>query len=82
MGIPFILRSGDCISSTLGSISNTLVDLELSRHMCEKERDGRIAASIGSLTHYSRDISPTVNLKLTNKVMMTPLAMMLMTVLT
>ena len=48
MGIPFIPRPGDHISSTLGSISNTLVDLDLSSHMCEKERDGRIAASIGS----------------------------------
>ena len=48
MGIPSIPTSGDCVSSTLGSILNTLVDLEFSRHMCEKERDGRIAASIGS----------------------------------
>ena len=36
------------ISFILGSISNTLVDLDLSSYMCEKERDGRIAASIGS----------------------------------
>ena len=58
MGIPFIPRSGDCVSSTLGSISNTLVDLEFSHHMCEKERDGRIAASIGSTnTLQSRYIS-------------------------
>ena len=58
MGIPFIPRSGDCISSTLGSISNTLVDLEFSRHMCEKEHDGQIAASIGSTnTLHSRYIS-------------------------
>ena len=48
MGISFIPRPGDYISSTLGSISNTLVDLELSSHMCEKEHDGGIAASIGS----------------------------------
>ena len=48
MGISFIPRPGDHVSSTLGSISNTLVDLDLSRFMCEKERDGRIAASIGS----------------------------------
>ena len=42
----------------LGSISNTLVDLEFSRHMCEKEHDGRIAASIGSTnTLQSRYIS-------------------------
>ena len=37
---------------------------------------------LAPLTHYSRDKSPTVSLKLTNKVTMTPLAMMLMTVLT
>ena len=48
MGISFIPRLGDNISITLGSISNTLVDLDLSSHMCEKERDGQIAASIGS----------------------------------
>ena len=48
MGISFIPRSGEYISSTLGSKSNTLVDLDLNQHMCEKERDGRIAASIGS----------------------------------
>ena len=48
MGIPFIPRPGDHVSSTLGSISNTLVDLDLSSHMCKKERDGQIAASIGS----------------------------------
>ena len=54
----FIPRSDDCVSSTLGSISNTLVDLEFSRHMCEKECDGRIAASIGSTnTLQSRYIS-------------------------
>ena len=54
----FIPRSGDCVSSTLGSISNTLVDLEFSRHMCDKEHDGRIAASIGSTnTLQSRYIS-------------------------
>ena len=58
MGIPFIPRSGDCVLSTLGSISNTLVDLEFSRHMCEKERDGQFAASIGSTnTLQSRYIS-------------------------
>ena len=48
MGLPFIPRPGDNISSTLGSISNTLVDLDLSSHMYEKECDGRIAASIAS----------------------------------
>ena len=47
-GISFIPRPGDNVSTTLGSISNTLVDLDLSSYMCEKERDGRIAASIGS----------------------------------
>ena len=41
-------RSGDCVSNTLGSISNTLVDIEFSRYMCDMERDGRIAASISS----------------------------------
>ena len=48
MGISFIPRPGDHVSSTLGSISNTLVDLDLSHYMCENKRDGRIAASIGS----------------------------------
>ena len=43
-----IPRSADNISSTLGSISNTLVDQDLSRYMSERERDGRIAVSIGS----------------------------------
>ena len=53
-----ITSSGDCISSTLGSISNTLVDLELSHYMCDNERDGRIAASISSTsTLQSRYIS-------------------------
>ena len=40
MGISYIPRPGDHVSSTLGSISNTLVDLDLSSHMCKKERDG------------------------------------------
>ena len=48
MGISFIPRPTDNISCTLGSISNTLVDLDLSGYMHEKEHDGRIAASIGS----------------------------------
>ena len=48
MGISFIPRPGDHASSTLGSISNMLVDLDLSNHMCEKECDGQIAASVGS----------------------------------
>ena len=43
-----IPRLADNVSSTLGSISNTLVDRDLSRYMCEKEQDGLIAASIGS----------------------------------
>ena len=37
---------------------------------------------LARLTHYSRDIFPTVKLKPTNKVTMTPLVMMLTTVLT
>ena len=58
MGISYISRPGDHVSRTLGSISNTLVDLDLSSHMCEKERDGLIAASIGSTnTLQSRYIS-------------------------
>ena len=58
MGISFIPRPGDHISITLGSISNTLVDLDLSCYVCEKERDGCIAASIGSTnTLESRYIS-------------------------
>ena len=32
-----ILRSADNVSSTLGSTSNTLVDQDLSRYMCERE---------------------------------------------
>ena len=53
-----ILRLADNVSSTLGSISNTLVDQDLSRYMCEKECDRRIAASIGSMnTQASRYIS-------------------------
>ena len=53
-----IPRFADNISSTLGSISNTLVDQDLSRYMCERERDGQIAASIGSTnTLVSRYIS-------------------------
>ena len=35
-----IPRAADNISSTLGSISNTLVDQDLSMSMCERERDG------------------------------------------
>ena len=44
-----IPRVTDNVSSTLGSISNTLVDHDLSWYMCERERDGRFAASIGSM---------------------------------
>ena len=40
MRILTIPRSADNVSCTLGSISNTLVDLDLSRYMCEKECDG------------------------------------------
>ena len=40
MRISFIPRPADNLSCTLGSISNTLVDLYLSGYMCEKERDG------------------------------------------
>ena len=58
MGISFIPRQGDNVSSSIGSISNTLMDLDLSSYMCEKEHDGRIAASIGSTnTIESRYIS-------------------------
>ena len=48
MRILSIPRPADNISSTLGSISNTLVDQDLSQYMYKKERDGWIAASIGS----------------------------------
>ena len=40
MEISFTPRPVDHVSSTLGSISNTLVDLDLSSHMCDKEHDG------------------------------------------
>ena len=40
MGISFIPRPGANVLSTLGSISNTLVDLDQSSYMCEKECDG------------------------------------------
>ena len=43
-----IPKAADSVSSTLGSISNTLVDHDLCWHMCEREQDGRFAASIGS----------------------------------
>ena len=48
MRILTLPRLADNDSCTLGSISNTLVDLDLSQYMCEKEHDGQIAASIGS----------------------------------
>ena len=48
MKMTTILRVADNISSTLGSISNTLVDHDLSWYMCEREQDGCFAASIGS----------------------------------
>ena len=40
MTMTTIPRAADNISSTLGSISNTLVDHDLSRYMCEMEQDG------------------------------------------
>ena len=43
-----IPKVADNVSSTLGSISNTLVDHDVCWYMCEKEQDGRFAASIGS----------------------------------
>ena len=46
MGISFIPRPADNVSCILGSISNTLVDLDLSGYMCEKEHDGRITATL------------------------------------
>ena len=58
MRVLTIPRSADNVSCTHGSISNTLVDLDLSWYMCEKECDGRIAVSIGSTnTLASRYIS-------------------------
>ena len=48
MRILAIPRPANNVSSTLGSISDTLVDQDLSQYMCEKEQDGQIAASIGS----------------------------------
>ena len=48
MTMTIILRVADNVSSTLGSISSTLVDHDLSWYMCKRERDGRFAASIGS----------------------------------
>ena len=43
-----IPRAADNVSSTLGSISNTLVDHDLSWYMCDREQDGQFAARIGS----------------------------------
>ena len=37
---------------------------------------------LAQLTHYSHDIYPTVNLKMTNQIMMIQLAMMMMIALT
>ena len=45
MSIP---KAANNVSNTLGSISNALVDHDVCQYMCEKERDGRFAASIGS----------------------------------
>ena len=57
-----IPRAADNISSILGSISNTLVDHDLSWYMCEREQDGRFAASIGSMnvlvSQYISDSEP------------------------
>ena len=65
MRILTIPRSADNVSCTLGSISNTLVDIDLSQYMCEKEQDGRIAASIGSMntlvSQYISDSEPEDN---------------------
>ena len=65
MRISFIPRPADNVSCTLGSISNTLVDLDLSWYKCEKERDGQIAASIGSTntlsSRYISDSEPEVD---------------------
>ena len=62
MTITTILRAADNISSTFGSISNTLVDHDLSWYMCERERDGRFAVSIGSMntlvSQYISDSEP------------------------
>ena len=62
MRISFPPRLADNISCTLGSISNPLVDLDLSGYMCEKEHDGHIAASIGSMnilaSQYISDSEP------------------------
>ena len=60
-----IPRAADNVSSTLGSISNTLVDHDLSWYMCEREQDGRFAASIGSMNtlvlRYISDSEPDDN---------------------
>ena len=60
-----IPRVADNISSTLGSISNTLVDHDLSWYMCEREQDGCFAASIGStntlVSQYISDSKPDDN---------------------
>ena len=65
MRISFSPRPADKVSCTLGSISNTLVDLDLSWYMCEKEHDGQIAASIGSMnilvSRYISDSEPEDN---------------------
>ena len=62
MTMTTILRAADNVSSTLGSISNTLLVHDLSWYMCERERDGHFAASIGStnsiVSQYISDSKP------------------------
>ena len=62
MTMTTIPRAAGNISSTLGSIFNTLVDHDLSWYMCERERDGHYAASIGSknalVSRYISDSEP------------------------
>ena len=50
---PDKMVSGDCVSSTLGSISNTLVDLEFSHRMCEKDAMAGSQQVLARLTHDS-----------------------------
>ena len=76
-----ITRSGDCVSNTLGSISNTLVDLVAVTCVTRSVTAGLLQGSVRPAP-YSRDISPTVKLKPMNKVMMIPLAMLMTNALT
>ena len=65
MRMTTIPRAADNVSSTLGSISNTLVDHDLCRYMCEREQDGQFAANIGSTnrlaSRYISDSEPDDN---------------------